>query len=75
MVSYWADKSATTTAWTPEASVRAGAACGATPGRICSALADSGPVLAGTNGPVGDHRDAQRDRDGVVGGACPAPLT
>ena len=53
VVSYWADKSASTTAWTPEASVAArSAACGTSSGRICSALADSGPVLAGTNGLV-----------------------
>jgi PKD repeat protein len=51
VVSYWADKSATTTAWTPESSVTArSAACGTASGRICSVLADSGPLAAGTNG-------------------------
>jgi PKD repeat protein len=53
VVSYWADKSSTTTAWTPEASVAArSAACAASSGRVCSVFADSGPVLAGTNGHV-----------------------
>ncbi len=53
VVSYWADKSATTNAWTPESSVTArSTACGTSSGRVCSSLADSGPVLAGTNGHV-----------------------
>jgi PKD repeat protein len=46
VVSYWADKSGTTTAWTPDASVTTRrTACGADGGRICSALADSGDGL------------------------------
>jgi PKD repeat protein len=53
VVSYWADKSASTTAWTSETSVTTrSAACGTASGRICSLLSDSGPVLAGTNGHV-----------------------
>jgi PKD repeat protein len=54
VVSYWADKSSTTTAWTPQASVtsRQGA-CSADSGRICSAFADSGDVVpAGPNGGI-----------------------
>ncbi len=52
-VSYWADKSSTTTAWTPSASVTTRrAACGADGGRICSLLADSGAALP--PGPYGD---------------------
>jgi PKD repeat protein len=54
VVSYWADKSATTTAWTPDASVATRAtACSLDSGRICSALADSAaPVPAGTYGHI-----------------------
>ena len=52
-VSYWADKSSTTTAWTPSASVTTRqTACGADGGRICSALADSAAALP--PGPYGD---------------------
>jgi PKD repeat protein len=49
VVSYWADKSGTTTSWTPAATVTARQqACAADAGRICSLLADSGgPVSAG----------------------------
>ena len=54
VLSYWADKSSTTTTWTPAGTVATrGVVCGADGGRICSALADSGaPVAAGTYGPV-----------------------
>ena len=54
LVSYWADKSSTTTAWTPEAAVTTRrASCAADGGRICSALADSaGAVPSGPNGNV-----------------------
>ncbi|MFZ2501222.1 MAG: PKD domain-containing protein [Nocardioides sp.] len=46
VASYWADKSSTTTTWTPEPSVTARVAgCNTDAGRICSALAD-------TNAPV-----------------------
>jgi hypothetical protein len=46
VVSYWADKSSTTTAWTPsgEVSTRS-TVCAADAGRVCSALADSGEPL------------------------------
>ena len=49
VVSYWADKSSTTTAWTAPASVTTRqTACTLDSGRICSLLADSGgPVAAG----------------------------
>jgi PKD repeat protein len=47
VVSYWADKSSTTTAWTPAASVTGRQMlCGADAGRICSLFADSGHVVA-----------------------------
>jgi PKD repeat protein len=53
VVSYWADKSSTTTAWTPSDSVTTRrTACGADGGRICSALADSGAALP--PGPYGN---------------------
>jgi hypothetical protein len=50
VISYWADKSATTTSWSPPASVTARQqACGADSGRICSLLADSAqPLSAGS---------------------------
>jgi PKD repeat protein len=52
-VSYWTDKSSTTTTWTPAASVTSRAsACGADGGRICSLLADTGAALP--PGPYGD---------------------
>lgn len=53
VVSYWADKSSSTTAWTPASSVTGrSAACGADGGRICSLLADTGGPLP--PGPYGD---------------------
>jgi PKD repeat protein len=47
VVSYWADKSSTTTAWTASSSVtsRSGACGDSGAGRICSLLADSGAAL------------------------------
>lgn len=50
VLSYWADKSSTTTSWTAPASVTARrTVCNLDSGRICSLLADSGgPVPAGT---------------------------
>ena len=48
VVSYWADKSSTTTAWTPAGSVTGRQMlCGADGGRICSLFADSGSAVAG----------------------------
>jgi hypothetical protein len=51
-LSYWADKSSTTTAFTlPGEVTQRQAICGSNAGRICSVLADSGgPVAAGTYG-------------------------
>ena len=51
-LSYWADKSSATTAYTlPGGVTQRQAACSTNAGRICSALADSGgPVAAGTYG-------------------------
>jgi len=47
-VSYWADKSSTTTAWTAPGSVTAREGlCQADSGRICSLLADSGAAVPG----------------------------
>ncbi|MGD9958239.1 PKD domain-containing protein [Nocardioides sp.] len=52
LISYWADKSSATTAWTTPAEVTARqSACGADTGRICSAFADSGGVVP--SGPAG----------------------
>ena len=52
-LSSWADRSGTTTAWTPDASVTTRrAVCGADGGRICSAVADTGAALP--PGPYGD---------------------
>jgi PKD repeat protein len=63
VVSYWADKSSTTTAWSPAGSVTTrGAVCGADAGRICSALADSAAAVpAGTYGHVTASTDAPSD--------------
>lgn len=45
-LSYWADRSGTTTAWTADPSVTTrSAGCAADGGRICSALADTGAGL------------------------------
>ncbi len=53
VVSYWADKSSTTTAWTlPDSVTTRRTACGADGGRVCSALADSGSALP--PGPYGN---------------------
>jgi PKD repeat protein len=63
LVSYWADKSGTTTAWTPAPSATARrAACGADAGRVCSLLADSGaPLPPGTQGDVAASTNAPSD--------------
>ena len=64
VVSYWADKSATTTAWTPDASVTTRATgCTLDAGRICSAWADSAaPVPAGTYGHITATTNAASDK-------------
>jgi PKD repeat protein len=64
VASYWADKSANTTAWTPESSVvTRRAACAADAGHICSAYADSGqPVPAGTYGAITASTNAPSDQ-------------
>jgi hypothetical protein len=51
VVSYWADKSSTTTAWTPSPTVTSRQSlCNADSGRVCSLFADSGDVVsAGTH--------------------------
>ena len=63
VTSYWADKSGTTTAWTPDASVATRlTGCNADGGRICSALADSGgPLPASTYGNVVATTNAPSD--------------
>lgn len=59
VVSYWADKSSSTTAWTPDASVvTRGTACGTGSARICSALADSGAKTPAVYGGVPATVDA-----------------
>jgi len=64
VASYWADKSGTTTAWTPSESVATrSTACGADGGRICSALADSDTGLPpGTYGDVEATTNAPSDK-------------
>ena len=64
VVSYWADKSATTTAWTPDASVATRVkGCTLDSGRICSAWADSGaPVPAGTYGHINATTNTASDK-------------
>ena len=68
VVSYWSDKSSTTTAWTPSGAVTTRAVgCGTSSARICSALADSG--CEGPRGLRQHLRDDQRTvvvRDHVV---------
>ena len=60
VVSYWADKSSTTTTWTPAGSVAGRQVlCGADSGRICSLLADSGACPAGRAVPR-RHRHDER---------------
>jgi len=59
VVSYWADKSSSTTAWTAEASVAARAAgCAPSSGRICSLLADSHAKVPATYGNIAASTDA-----------------
>ena len=59
-MSYWADKSSATTAFTlPGGVTQRQAICGTNAGHICSVLADSdGGVSAGTYGPA--DRDGRR---------------
>jgi hypothetical protein len=59
-VSYWADKSSATTAFTlPDGVSQRQATCGSSSGRVCSALADSnGPVPTGTYGGLTATSDA-----------------
>ena len=63
VVSYWADRSGTTTAWAPDPSVTTrNLVCGADGGRICSAMADSGAaVSAGSYGPISASTNAPSD--------------
>ena len=77
-VSYWADKSSATTAFTlPSEVTQRQATCGANAGRVCSVLADSGgPLAAGTYG--GLSRDGGRgvgQRDDVDDPAAAGGLT
>jgi PKD repeat protein len=60
VVSYWADKSSTTTKWTPAGSVTTRATpCGSPSGQICSAFADSGTALsAGSYGGISASTNA-----------------
>ncbi|MGH3497049.1 MAG: PKD domain-containing protein [Nocardioidaceae bacterium] len=60
VVSYWADKSSTTTSWTlPAGLVRRAQSVGVKTGRVASLLADSGgPVSAGTRGGLTATADA-----------------
>ncbi len=59
VVSYWADKSSSTTTWTPDASVvTRGTGCGTGSARICSALADSGAKTPAVYGDVPATVDA-----------------
>ena len=64
VASYWADKSATTVAWTPSTDVTTRrTACAADGGRICSALADSAIGLpAGSYGNVEATTNAPSDK-------------
>lgn len=64
VVSYWADKSSTTTGWVPDGAVTTRrAACGADGGRICSLLADSGaPLAPAPYGDVAASTDAPSDQ-------------
>ena len=58
VVSYWADKSGTTTAWTTGQATSRQAACAPGSGRVCSLLADSGSAVSGSYGPVTATTDA-----------------
>ena len=59
VLSYWADKSSTTTAWTTAAPVASRqAACAASSGRICSLLADSNAGVSGGYGNVAASTNA-----------------
>lgn len=58
VVSYWADKSSTTNAWTTSAATGREAVCGASSGRICSLLGDSAGPVTGTYGPIAASTDA-----------------
>jgi len=62
VVSHWADKSGTTSAWsTGEATARQ-AACAAGTGRICSLLADSGGPVSGSYGPITASTDVASNK-------------
>ena len=59
VVSYWADKSSTTTAWTPSGLVATRATgCGTSSARICSALADSAAKVPAVYGSIAATVDA-----------------
>lgn len=59
-LSYWADKSSTTTGYTlPDGVTKLQASCGSSTGHVCSVLADSGgPVAAGSYGGLTATADA-----------------
>ena len=76
-VSYWADKSSATTAFTlPDDVTQRQTTCGTSTGRICSVLADSdGAVSAGTYGGLtATSNSASAQRDDVDGRAAPGDL-
>jgi PKD repeat protein len=63
VASYWADKSSTTTSWTPASGTARSSICGADAGRVCSLLADSGePLPPGTYRPVDASTNAASDK-------------
>ncbi len=76
VVSYWADKSSTTTAWTPASTVTARrAACAADGGRVCSVLADSGAPFRPPPTATSRPRPTLRATKRPCGRSCSVPPT
>ena len=65
VVSYWSDKSSTTTGWTLPGTVTSrSSACGDSTGRICSAFADSGHSLSGRDSGRRERQHERREQQG-----------
>ncbi|MFT3871420.1 MAG: PKD domain-containing protein [Nocardioides sp.] len=58
VVSHWADKSGTTSAWSTTGATARQAICAEGSGRTCSLLADSGAPVSGSYGPIAASTDA-----------------
>jgi PKD repeat protein len=73
VVSYWADKSSTTTAWSADQSLNARSqGCALSTGRVCSVFADSGAPVPARYGNVSASTDAPSSTATILSIVLPA---